>query len=1044
MTPELEKLKEAGLKQLLPKRPRIAVGMDTCGIGNGALEVYAALQKAVKAKKINAYLTKTGCFGFCAQEPLVSVYLPGKPLIIFSAVKPDNLAAIITYITRGTLDKKRVFCKIETWDHLACKIDYGRDYPNIPNWDELSFFKWQKKIVLRNCGLINPEAIEEYLAVGGYSALFKTLKEFTPAQVVDEVKNSKLRGRGGAGYPTGRKWELLAKAHGDQKYIVCNADEGDPGAYMNRNEIESDPHSLLEGMVIGAYATGAAKGVIYARAEYPLAVERLKIALGQAHKYGLLGNNILGTQFNFDIDLVEGAGAFVCGEETALMASIEGAAGRPRPRPPFPAEKGLFGKPTTINNVETWYNVPAIINKGAEWFTQTGTEKSAGTKVFSLVGKIKNTGLVELPLGATLQTLVYNIGQGTGTAKSVKAVQSGGPSGGCVPTEKFNTPIDYESLAALGAIMGSGGMVVMDDDNCMVDVARYFTEFTTSESCGKCTPCREGLCQALNIVRKVTEGKAQEKDIFTLEALADVIKDSALCGLGQTAPNPVLTTLRYFADEYAEHIKAHRCRGGVCKDLFLSPCENSCPLHMHIPGFLELFNEGKLCEAFDFILRYNPLPASTGRICHFHCRHRCRREDIDTPVSSGEMHRYIADTVYRAHQERAVIQRLIKEKFKATGKKIAVIGAGPAGLNAAFYLSRLGHAVTVYEANAQAGGILRYGIPDYRLPKDILAHEIEFIKAMGVKFVFNKRVTAEELKNIIAASDAVFAATGAYEEILPCIPGEKLNGVISGSDYLREISLGKKPKIGKDVIIVGAGNVAIDAARSALRLGSRVTVVYRREKADMPANKDEIHEAVREGIKFVFLAAPKEILGDPQGVVKAFKVTRMVPGYYDVSGRKKPMATEDTFEIFCDTVILAIGERANARILSEAGLALNKNGMVKADPFTLATTLAKVYVGGDLVTGPGTAVEAMAHGQKAAEQIDLCLTGNKDRFTRLFKVSYGYKNEVPDKPSPKNRQVSGRLAVAKRRGNFKEVSLGLTKPQAVIEALRCLRCDVKE
>ncbi|MDD5096891.1 MAG: NADH-ubiquinone oxidoreductase-F iron-sulfur binding region domain-containing protein [Candidatus Omnitrophica bacterium] len=840
---DLKLIKEKGLAKLLPKSVRIAVGLGTCGIGNGAGELFEAFKVALAKRKLPAVLTKVGCFGFCAQEPFVNITLAGKPLVILNCVLPKDVDAIVRELANSNINPKRVLCKIQKWDHLTAQVTYGEGFEQIPDWDKIPFFKWQKKIVLRDCGLINPEDIEEYIAVGGYQALLTVLKDLKPEAVITKIKNSKLRGRGGAGFPTGIKWELMQKENADQKYVICNADEGDPGAYMNRNESESDPHMLLEGMIIGAYAMGASQGIIYVRAEYPLAVERIKIAINQARSYGLLGENILGSGFSFDLQLVEGAGAFVCGEETALISSLEGKSGRPHPRPPFPAQKGYLGKPTNINNVETWSNIPVVIAKGADWFKQTGTQNSSGTKVFSLVGKIKNTGLVELPLGETLQTLVYNIGSGTGTNKKVKAVQSGGPSGGCIPVTLFNTPIDYETLAALGAIMGSGGMVVMDDDNCMVDVARYFTEFTTSESCGKCTPCREGLNQSLNMLTNITKGKASQADLQNLEDLGVVIKDTALCGLGQTGPNPVLTTLKYFKNEYEEHIQVKRCDGGVCADLFVSPCENSCPLHMNIPGFLELFKEDKMNEAFECIIRDNPFPSSTGRICHFHCKMRCRREDIDHPVSQGEIHRYIADSIYKGKQEVKIIQRLVKEKLPKSGKKIAIIGAGPCGLTAAFYLSRLGHEVVIYEANRQPGGVLRYGIPEYRLPKAVLKKEIAFVRKMGVKILCDQKISAAKLQDKIKESDAVFLATGAYKNMGLGIAEEKLKGVLSGTAFLEDVATGRAPAIGKKVIIIGAGNVAVDAARTAKRFGSEVTIVYRREEADMPANKEEIKGA---------------------------------------------------------------------------------------------------------------------------------------------------------------------------------------------------------
>ncbi|MFA5339789.1 MAG: FAD-dependent oxidoreductase [Candidatus Omnitrophota bacterium] len=1029
------------LRQILSHRPRISVGMGTCGIGNGADEVYKELEKSLRSKKAEISLGKVGCFGFCADEPVVNIYMPGKPLIILSKVKPKDAAKIVEKTMKGDIYKERVLCKIEEWDHITGKVIYGRGFPGVPIWNEVPFFRGQKKIVLRDCGLIDPENIDDYIAVGGYQSLYKAITSMTPEKIIEELKISKLRGRGGAGFPPWRKWEIMRGIKADKKFVVCNADEGDPGAYMNRNEIESDPHMLIEGIAIAAYTMGATGGIIYVRAEYPLAVQRIKKALVQAEEWGFLGKNIMGTNFNFDIQIVEGAGAFVCGEETALIFSLEGKPGRPRPRPPFPAERGLWDKPTTINNVETLSNVPAIIARGGQWFAQTGTSASAGTKVFSLVGKVKNTGLVELPFGSPVLSLIYQMGEGSGKNKVIKSVQSGGPSGGCIPASLFNSKIDYENLAQLGAILGSGGMVVMDQDNCMVDVARYFIEFTTAESCGKCTPCREGLQQALKILKDITEGRGKMEDIKTLEDLGKVIKDTAICGLGQTAPNPVLTTLKYFRDEYEEHIRDKRCDAGVCQSLFLSPCENSCPLHMNIPGFLELVNEKQMDDAYDLILRDNPFPASSGRICHFHCKMRCRREDIDDPVSQGEIHRFVADNRHKYGKDKAVMRRLLKEKLPPTGKKIAVVGGGPAGLTAAYYLARLGHSVTVYEEKPKAGGVLMYGIPSYRLPKDVLEREIKFIKDFGVKFIFNSKVSEKKLRELESSFDAVFLATGAYKEMDLDIPGRDLKGVLRGTEYLEQVATGKKPIIGKKVAIMGAGNVAIDAARTAFRFGSDVTVVYRREKEDMPANKEEIKEAEHEGIKFVFLAAPKSIIGE-KGKVKGIEISKMKPGEFDLSGRRRPVATDVYEAITCNSVILAIGERVDSGFIRNVGIDANEDGTIKVDRSTLQTVDPKVYAGGDLVMGPATAVEAMAHGRKAAEAMDRELMG-EERLSLLSK-KFKYKNEVPLEPSPEGRRYPKVLSVKARKKNFKEVSLGLCWDDVKTETTRCLRCDVKE
>ncbi|MBP1663794.1 MAG: hydrogenase [Bacteroidetes bacterium] len=1038
---ELEILKQQFQERILPDVPMILVGMGTCGIGNGADVIFNRLEVRISEIKSPCLLKQTGCFGFCAQEPLVTVFQPGKPMLVYSRVNEKDAIHIVDGLMKGKIYPKKILCKIDDWDFRESKVQFGKGYSEVPHWNEIPYFKGQEKIVLRHAGLIDPEDIRDYFAVGGYRALKKSL-EMQQEEVVSEILASKLRGRGGAGFPTGIKWSMMQKAEADQKYIICNADEGDPGAYMNRNEIESDPHMLIEGMLIGAYAMGTTEGIAYVRAEYPLAVKRLKKAIEQASEWGLLGENILNSGFNFNLHVVEGAGAFVCGEETALIASIEGKAGRPMPRPPYPAAKGLYGKPTNINNVETWCNVPVIIEKGSEWFTQTGTEKSSGTKVFSLVGKIKNTGLVELPLGSTLENFIFNIGEGTGTTKRVKAVQTGGPSGGCIPLEYFSTPVDYESLAGIGAIMGSGGMVVMDQDNCMVDVARYFLEFNSAESCGKCTPCREGLAQALAILTRITKGLGTFADLDLLELLGRTIKDTSICALGQTAPNPILTTMKYFRNEYEEHIREKRCHAGVCDTLYMALCENSCPMHMNIPAYIELIKEDRLEEAFEVTLRDNPLPGTIGRICHFHCQMRCRREQLDEPVSQGEIHRYLADTMYKLGKENEIYNRLIKEKLKPTGREIAVVGAGPAGLTAAYYLVRLGHTVTVYDALPEAGGVVRFGIPQYRLPKSVLQKEVQFIRKLGVKFLFNQRLGQNlSLETLKDKYDAVYLAIGAWKNIDLNIPGEKAKGVFAGTEILKELALGKMPKLGERVIIIGGGNVAIDAARSLWRLGKDVTVVYRREKGDMPANGAEIFEAEAEKIRYHFLASPNEILTNARGKVKALKVEVMSGGSIDTTGRRRPVSTGKFEEIPCDSVVLAVGERVDSEHLSQLGLAATKDGRLIVDPFTFRTSTPKIYAGGDSVTGPSTAAEAMGMARKAAESIDLALM-NENRFHMLFR-KFEYKNLVPVNPkvSPKNR--SAKLTVKERVGNFQEVECGYTGEQARNEVNRCLRCDVK-
>jgi NADH-quinone oxidoreductase subunit F len=568
--------------------------------------------------------------------------------------------------------------------------------------------------------------------VGGYQALFKVLGEMSPEAVIDEVRRARLRGRGGAGYLAATKWDHMRRSGAETKYIICNADEGDPGAYMNRNEIESDPHSLLEGMIIGAYAMGAEEGIVYVRAEYPLAVHRLQHAVEEARARGLLGRNILGTSFNFDVNLVEGAGAFVCGEETALIASLEGKAGRPRPRPPYPAEKGLFGYPTNINNVETWYNVPVIVEKGGRVVQPGGDAGEHRDEGVLAGGQGEEHGPGGDAAGHAAEDAVYNIGGGTGTTRKVKAVQTGGPSGGCIPRARVQRRWTTSRWPQLGAIMGSGGVVVMDEDNCMVDVARYFIEFTHGESCGKCIPCRAGLDQMLRLLTEVTHGRATMEDLERLKELSAMIRDTSLCGLGQSAPNPVLTTLAYFMDEYEEHVRGRRCRAGACRSCSWPRARTTARCTCRSPRFLQLYKEDRLEEAFESVLLDNPLPATTGRVCQHPCQDLCRRAAIDAPVAMREVHRYIADAIFASDRLEPLTERLLARRLPATGKRVGVVGSGPAGLTAAFYLALLGHEVVVYESRPEPGGMLRYALPEYRLPKAVLNQEIELIRRLGV------------------------------------------------------------------------------------------------------------------------------------------------------------------------------------------------------------------------------------------------------------------------------------------------------------------------
>ena len=568
VNPDASPTKEGGKMHIM------VCGGTGCTSSN-SMKIIEGLESLIKINQLenDIKVVKTGCFGLCAEGPIMMFY---PEHIMYTLVQPEDVNEIFeSHIMNGTPVRRLL-----AGDKEAEKIENALE--------NVDFFSKQKRVALRNCGAINPENIDEYIARDGYLALEKVLTKMEPEDVVDTIKDSQLRGRGGGGFPTGVKWAFAASQQVAQKYVCCNADEGDPGAFMDRSVLEGDPHSVIEAMTIAGYAIGANQGYVYVRAEYPIAVERLTIAINQAREYGLLGKDIFGTGFDFNLDVRLGAGAFVCGEETALMTSVEGHRGEPKPRPPFPAVKGLFGQPTILNNVETYANIPMIILKGAEWFANIGTEKSKGTKVFAVGGKINNTGLVEIPMGTTLREIIYDIGGGIPNGKEFKAAQTGGPSGGCIPASELDTPIDYDSLIALGSMMGSGGLIVMDEDTCMVDLAKFFLEFTVDESCGKCPPCRIGTKRMLEIVTRITEGKGQVEDLEKLGILARNIKASALCGLGQTAPNPVLSTMRYFRDEYMAHVVDKKCPAGVCKSMVryiifestckrCSICKKNCP-----------------------------------------------------------------------------------------------------------------------------------------------------------------------------------------------------------------------------------------------------------------------------------------------------------------------------------------------------------------------------------------------------------------------------------------------------------------------------------
>jgi len=1000
------------------KQIRICLGASC--IASGALKVQAALERELADRQLGkrVSIVGTGCLGPCSGGPALMI-----DDVFYENLCPQDAKEIVTeHLGRGRIVER-----------LTHKRPDGRAVANAVDMD---FFRRQKKIVLRNCGQIDPQRIEDYIARDGYQALAKTLTENSPETVIETMRASGLRGRGGAGFPTWRKWKFTREAPGQQKYVVCNADEGDPGAFMDRSVLEGDPHSVIEGMVIAGHTVGAQMGYVYVRAEYPLAVERLKIALAQARERGLLGQRILGTPFDFDVEIRMGSGAFVCGEETALLTSIEGNRGEPRPRPPFPAVQGLWGKPTVLNNVETYANVSAIILNGGAWYAAHGTERSKGTKVFALAGAIKNSGLVEVPVGMSLGDLIYDVGGGI-PGKEFKAAQIGGPSGGCIPKQHLNVPLDYESLSELGAIMGSGGLVIMDEDSCMVDVARFFLEFVVEESCGKCVPCRVGTKRMLEILNRICEGRGEEADVERLIDLGEMIKDTSLCGLGQTASNPVLSTIRHFGQEYVEHIRDKHCRAGVCAALVYAPCSSACPANVDIPGYVSLVAEKRYAEALRLHRERNPFAAVCSRVCFHTCEDKCRRSTVDAPVSIRGIKRFMVD------QEVTVQLPEVRENDQNAKRKIAVIGAGPAGLSCAYFLARLGYRPKIFESEPRPGGMLVQAIPAYRLPREIVAREVRMIEHMGVEVLtgmeLGKNVTLKSLR--AEGYDAVFLGVGAPAGVGLGMPGADAEGITDALSFLRTYNLRGSVPVGKNVVVIGGGNSAIDAARTALRLGAEsVTVVYRRSREAMPAYEEEIEEAEHEGVALKLLTAPVEVVLVGKRVA-GIKCVPMRLGEFDRSGRRRPEEGGDAFIIRADHVLVAIGQTLDLQKLTNSMQIESRNqAFISVNPVTGQTSEKWIFSGGDAVTGPSSVVEAVAAGERAAVGIDQYLTGKNHAFWReAHEVDTSFDPDA--EPSDAPRERLNLIPVERRRNNFAEVEQPWAEAAAVRQAGRCLRCD---
>jgi NADH-quinone oxidoreductase subunit F len=1011
--------------------------IDVCMTGcraYGAAELRAALEEEVKKQGLlsQVEIRSTGCHGICAKAPVMYI----DPLgVQYQEVNPEDAAEIVDL----TVKKNQLI------DHLAYK-DALTGNP-IYYRNQIPFYKKQVKRVLANCGRIDPTRIDHYIANGGYQSIVKALSKMTPAQVIDEVTAAKLRGRGGAGFPTGVKWKFARQAEGNPKYIICNADEGDPGAFMDRAVLEGDPHAVIEGMLIGAYAIGAEYGYIYVREEYPIAVEHLKLALEQMKELGLLGENILGCGFNLDIFLKMGAGAFVCGEETALMASIEGGRGMPRARPPFPAQAGLNGKPTNINNVETWANIPLIIKNGVEWYTQVGTEKSKGTKIFSLAGKVNNTGLVEVPIGTAIRDVVFDIGGGIPKGRQFKAVQMGGPSGGCVPTQYLNLPIDYDTLQRIGAIMGSGGMVVMDENNCMVEIARFFLSFTQSESCGKCAPCRLGTTQLLEILTRITQGRGRIEDIQTIRDLGETIIASSLCGLGQTAPKPALSTLKYFLKEYEDHILEHRCAGATCDAMVISACQHACPAGIDVPNYVAAIAANKYEKAVDIIRERNPFPAVCGRICIHPCELKCRRGELDEPVAIRSLKRFASDW-YFDHIG------MPKEPFSVTkDQKVAVVGAGPAGLTCAYFLAKMGYRVTVYESQSVAGGMLGITIPEFRLPRKVIQEEVAYIESCGVEIRYNSPIDAQHTVNDLLEEGyrSVFIGAGAQASKRINIPGEEegLAGLYYGLQFLADIRSGKEIQLKGKVVVLGGGNVAIDVARTALRVGAQdVQIFYRRTKEEMPAWEKDIEEAIEEGIVINPLWAPKQIIhhGD---TITGIEFMRSMT-VFDEEGHSSLKTNEEVTQMVeAETIIISIGQAPDISFLSkDSQLERALWGSLVVNENTLSTNIPGVFAGGDFTTGPSIVINAIASGRRAALAIDKYLKGEKGRI-EIVDEKTAMKEDIGLALDEETQEEKPRIKIQlekpkERVQDFREVEKGFSKEEAYLEAMRCLRCDLEE
>jgi NADH-quinone oxidoreductase subunit F len=966
-------------------------------------------------------------------DPFILVE-PGRHL--YPKLKMEDVPKVIDATVGGFVDESLIYRDPHD----------DREYHS---QDDIPFFKKQKRTILGSNQKLDPIRIINYIELGGYAASEKVLLDVDPQAIIKEMQKSGLRGRGGAGFPTGKKWEL-ARASGNgigQKYIVCNADEGDPGAYMDRSLLEGNPHAIIEGLLIGGIAIGASQGIIYVRSEYPIAIKHTIIALRQARDLGLLGSNIMGTGIDFDIKIVRGAGAFVCGEETALIKSVEGFIGEPRQRPPYPIEKGIGGNPTCINNVETLANVPVIIDQGSDAYSQIGVKGNTGTKIFSLVGKIQNTGLVEVPLGIKISEVVYDIGGGPSGKAKIKAVQTGGPSGGCIPAGMFDLPIDYDSLKKAGSIMGSGGMIVMDEDTCMVDVAKYFMGFLKDESCGKCFTCRKGTQRMYEILDDISRGKASMEDLELLEELAHVVMDTTMCGLGQSAANPVLSTLRYFRNEYERHIRDKKCDAYVCKELVGPPCQSACPLGTEAWRYIAHIGHREYDKAYQAIRQYNPFPSICARVCHHPCEPKCRAGATGgNPVAIRALKRFITD---RVDPSTFTPQR--QEWPVKTAPKVAIIGSGPAGLTAAHYLSLAGCKVTIFEAEDKPGGMLTCAIPPYRLPRETIEKEIDALLDDNVTLKCGVELGRDvNIDGLLEDGyEAVMISIGAHRSKPLRLDSEDVEGVYPSIEFLKSFNLQDKQQAKGKVGVIGGGNSAIDAARTALRLNEveEVTILYRRTRDEMPAFAEEIEAADQEGIRIETLVTPVKIMSN-NGQLKGLECLRNELGEADDSGRRRPVPIEGTDHVIeLDTLIVAIGEDSGVDTITPAkagGVETTSWNTVKIDEATLQTSCSGVFAAGDVVRGPNTVVEAIADGKKAAVMIERYLKKEPLLQPIAPRRPSTYVEPVLEEDAlSADRAETPRAAADWRKRNFAEVEVTLSQSEARKESLRCLRCDLE-